>query len=66
MYRTVKRYLETGSIQKRKGGGRPRPVRTPAMVKALRERIHRNPCRSQKKMALQVKTSKETMRRALK
>lgn len=63
---TIKRYIETGSIQDRKRSGRPRSVRTPRMVKALKERIRRNPRRSQKKLAIQMKVSRGTLKNALK
>lgn len=66
IWRTVKRYQESRSAEKRKPRRRPRSVRTPAFVKALRERIRRNPCRSQKKLALQLGTSKTTIAKTLK
>lgn len=65
IWRIYKRCDETGSVEKRNGGGRPRTVRTPAFVKALREKIRRNPCRSQKKLALQLGTSRKTIGKAL-
>ena len=65
VYDIVHRYLDTGSVSDRKRSGRPRTVRTPAMLKALTARIRRSPRRSQKKLALQIMVSKETIRKAL-
>lgn len=64
--RTIDRFQETGSTKLRGGPGRPRSKRTPAMLKALKARIRRNPCRSQAKLALQFGTSSKTIRKALK
>lgn len=64
--RTVKRFIETGTTEKRKSSGRPRSRRTPAMLTALKARIRRNPRRSQSKLALQMKVSRKTIQRALK
>src|SRR5215469_11343569 len=64
--RTIKRFAETGSTEKRRSSGRPRSKRTPAMVKALRSRIRRNPRQRQQKLALQMAVSWKTIQRALK
>src|SRR5215469_11913072 len=64
--RTIKRFAETGSTEKRRSSGRPRSKRTPAMVKALRSRIRRNPRWRQQKLALQMAVSRKTIQRALK
>jgi transposase len=64
--RTIERFLQTGSTEKRKCPARPRPKRTPAMLKALKARIRRNPRRCQKKLALQMNVSRCTIQRALK
>lgn len=65
IYDVVKRYTETGSTNDKKRSGRPRSARTPAMVKALKARIRRNPRRTQKKLALQMKVSVDSIARAL-
>jgi transposase len=64
--RTIKRFRDTGTTKIRGGPGRPRSVRTPAMIKALKARIRRNPRRSQVKLALQLKASTLTIHRAIK
>ena len=66
VYRTVKRYKDTGTVEDRPRSGRPRDKRTPRMLKALKNRIKRNPRRCQKKLALQMNVSRQTMQRALK
>ena len=45
VWRTLKRYEETGDIQNRPGQGRPRTARTPKLVKSTTEKIRRNPKR---------------------
>ena len=37
------RFQELGTMEDRDRSGRPRSARTPAKIKALRERIQRNP-----------------------
>lgn len=66
VYYTLKRYRETQSINDRPRTGRPRSVRTPANIKLIRERLRRNPCRTQKKMALQTNISRISVNRILK
>lgn len=66
VYRTFKRLRETGSIENRKGSGRPRSARTSDRVKRIREKIRRNPNRSARKMATEEKISIRSMRRILK
>ena len=66
VYRTIKRYNDSGSVKKRYGGGRQRTARTPKMLAALKARIRRNPRRNQKKLALQMNVSRMTINRALK
>src|SRR5215469_4367033 len=65
VYNVVNRYKETGTANDRKRSGRPRTKRTPHMLKALKARISRNPCRSQKKLGLQMNMSRKTISRAL-
>lgn len=66
VYYTIKRYKETSSVQDRQRSGRPRSVRTPANIKIIRERLRRNPCRTQKKLALQTNISRISVNRILK
>lgn len=55
VYRTIKRWTNTQSVVDLQKSGRPRTVRTPAVIKAVRARFRRNPVRRQKIMALQMK-----------
>ena len=45
VWKTLKRYKETGDIQNRPGQGRPRTARIPKLEKSSREKIRRNPKR---------------------
>lgn len=65
VYRTIKRYTEQGSVDDKKRSGRPRTVRTPAVIKAIKARIARNPARKQKLMALQMGLSSKTVKKVL-
>ena len=66
VYRTVKRYEETGSTQDRFRKGRPRSVRTLAVRKVVRERIRKNPVRSIQCMANDLNISTRSMGRIVK
>lgn len=66
VYYTLKRYKDTCSLDDRPRSGRPRSVRTAANIKLIRERLRRNPCRTQKKMALQTNISRISVNRILK
>ena len=46
VWKTLKRYEETGDIQNIPEQGQPRTARTPKLVKATKEKIRRNPKRS--------------------
>ena len=61
VWRTVKRYEETGDVQNRPGQGRPRTVRTPKLINSTREKIRRNPKRTIQKLAKQSNVSYGTM-----
>ena len=56
--RTIKRYKETGSSRIRENKENINFVRTPEMVKRVRERIQRNPAQSVNKMAIDLGISK--------
>ena len=66
VYRTIKRYCETGSEIPSKPAGRPRTKRTPGMIKKIRDNIRKNPCRSGRKMAKLYDMSHNTMQKLLK
>jgi transposase len=65
VYDTINRYEETGSTEDRPRTDRPRSARTPKTIRKFKARIRRNPCRKQK-LALQLKTSWQSVKRALK
>lgn len=66
VYRTIKRYNETGSIAKRNNGGPRRTATSPEMVRKLKKRIDRNPKQSANKLARDLKVSHRSVRRMLK
>ena len=66
VYRTIKRYNDTGSIAKRYGGGPKKTATTPEMVRKVKARLERNPRRSGRKMAKELKISQDSIRRILK
>lgn len=65
VYRTIDRYNEVSSVEDKKRTGRPRSARTPAVIKAIKARIARNPVRKQKLMALQMGVSRKTVKQVL-
>ena len=58
VWRTLKRYKESGNVQNRPGQGRPQSTRTTKLVKGTREKVKKNPKRSIQEMA---KVSQGTM-----
>ncbi|CAG4973152.1 unnamed protein product [Colias eurytheme] len=65
VYRTINRYNEVSSVEDKKRTGRPRSARTPAVIKAIKARIRRNPVRKQKLMALQMGVSRKIVKKVL-
>lgn len=65
VYYTIKRFVDTGSIENRPKPGRKRCVRTPRVIKVVRERIRRGCDRSARKMAAELNISRESVRRIL-
>lgn len=66
VYYTINKYNKTGSTADRPRSGRPRSVRVPNNIKLIRERLRRNPCRTQTKLALQTQMSRKSIYRILK
>lgn len=66
VYRVIKRYIDTGSVDKRSNGGPKRSARSPEMVKKVHWRIQRNPRQSANKMAVSLKISRRSIQRILK
>jgi len=61
IFRTIKRYKKTGDIKNKSKSGRPRSVRTKSAIKAVRERVRRNPCRKQKVLSRELKIPLRSM-----
>ncbi len=61
VYRTIKRYVEDSLTNDRPRFGRPRSVRTPKLIKAVKARIDRRPIRKQKVMAREMGISLKSM-----
>lgn len=66
VYRTIKRYEDTGSIKKRHKGGQSLTATSPANIKTVRERLRREPRRSGRKLAKELKISQDSVRRIIK
>lgn len=66
VYRTIARYNRTGSEIPAKPVGRGRFKRTPETIKAVRERIRRNPVRSGRQLAKDMNMHHKTMQTILK
>ena len=59
---TILHFQELGTMENQDRSGRPRSARTPAKIKALRERIRRNPKRSLRKTAKDMNISHESVK----
>ncbi|KAL4096580.1 hypothetical protein QTP88_021506 [Uroleucon formosanum] len=66
VYRTIKRFKEFNTIDDKPISGRPREIRTNAAVKAIAQRIRRNPLCKQKIMDREMKIPPRTMSRIIK
>lgn len=66
VYRTIKRYKETGSVKKRHGGGRKKTATSSEMVRKVKARIGRNPRQSARKLAADLAISDRSVRDILK
>ena len=62
VYRTINRFRETGSLSDKPRSGRPVTATTREMKSAVRSRVWRNPHRSVRKMALELKISRGSLR----
>lgn len=65
VYRTVQRFNETNDVYDRPRDGRPRSVRLPNVVNAVRARVYRNPLRKQRVLAREIGVSTRSMSRIL-
>lgn len=66
VYRTIKRFNELNTIDDKPRSGRPREKRTNAAVKAVAQRICRNPLRKQKIISREMKIPPRTISRIIK
>lgn len=66
VYRAIERFNDTSGVSDRERSGRPRTTRTPQAVKAVRERIRRNPLRKQKILSREMKIPQRTISRIIK
>lgn len=66
VYDAVRRYKELGNTKDRPKSGRPRSCRTKSNIKAVRERVRRDPKRSMRKMARDLKMDPKSMRTIVK
>ena len=66
VYRIINKFKATGTTQRLPGQGQKRTVRTPVAIRAVRERIRRNPVRSMRKVAKDLSISEKTVRRIVK
>jgi len=66
VFRTLKRYKQTGNALPAKKVGRPRLKRTPDVIKVVRERIRRNPARSGRQLAKSLNMHHSTMQMIIK
>lgn len=64
--RTIKRFVETGSIKKRYGGGRKCTATSHTNIEKIRQRMNRKSARSAIKMAQDLNVSEKSVRRVLK
>jgi len=66
VYRTIKRFKEFNTIDDKPKSGRPHEIKTNTAVRAVAQRIRRNPLHKQKIIAKQMKTPPRTMLRIIK
>lgn len=66
VYRAVKCYQETGSIERKRKIGSRTTVCTPANVKRVRQLVQRNPRRSVNQLAVKLEISRTSLRRIMK
>ncbi|KAI6651207.1 hypothetical protein LOD99_5354 [Oopsacas minuta] len=65
IYRTIKRYNETGDTNDEPRSGCPCSVRTAALKRRMRGRIRRNPRLSMRKMAKELKVTHQTVQKVV-
>jgi len=63
IWRTISRFLETGSVNDKPRSGRPKSVSTRNLKQKVKARIQRNPRRSLRKMSKELRVNRETLRK---
>lgn len=66
VYRTIKRYNETGSIEVRHGGGSKKTATSAAMVQKVKRKLAKNPNQSANQMAKELNVSARSIGQILK
>lgn len=66
VYRTIKRYSETGSIERKLGSGGQVTALTPENIRKVKQRLQREPRRSGNKIAKDIGISQSSIRRVFK
>ncbi|XP_065645558.1 uncharacterized protein LOC136076026 [Hydra vulgaris] len=66
VYNNCERLKETGSTQDKPRSGRPPKSSSKIIIKKVRDRIHRNPRRSMRKMANDLQIGRESLRKICK
>lgn len=65
VYRAIKLFEDTGDINDHERSGRPRIVRTPRAIAAVRSRLNRNPVRKQKILSQEMNISERSVSRII-
>ena len=66
IYRTIRRFTETGTTEDRPRSGRPRLQRTESIRQSVRHRLRRNPARSVRKLSKELNVPRTTLQRIVK
>lgn len=66
VYRTIKRYKETGDVKDKPRGGRPRSATKANIIANVKKLIEQNPKRSSNELAQEMGISRSSMARILK
>ena len=66
VFNVKRRLKESGHVKRKPGSGRKPTVTTPKLVEAVRSRLRRNPVRTMRGMAKELKVSEHTVRNIVK
>ena len=65
VFKIIKRFKETGSFLPRVRNTPPRPIRTPTLIKIIKNKIKKNPKRTVRRLALEANVSRMTIHNIL-